>query len=425
MWNTASALLLAFAGLAAGEQPAGAVVEAVTCSTDPSQSYALFVPSRYTPDREWPILYCFDPMARGRVPVDRFREAAETYGYLVAGSNSSHNGPLAPSVAAAQAMWNDTHARFRIDARRTYGAGFSGGARLVSDMALSSDQLAGVVACGAGFPGSQTPKSVPFLFFGTAGIEDFNYFEMKAVDRALDGIATHRVVFYQGGHDWAPPALATEAIEWFELQAMKRGITTRDESLVARLLRKRLEKARALEAAADLAGAYAEYSALAVDFKGFEPVDESEAAANRLAKTREVRRAASEEREEAAEHERATAELFRAVEQGDAAAAAARLRKQEEMPDGSRERRIARRVVSGAYVRAYYEAQTQLDARQYAQAARWLELESALRPERPLLYCELARVYALAGDRTRSRQALARSMKTGLGYYLLLAIVRR
>ncbi len=54
----------------------------------PGQSYWMFVPSKYKPDRQWPILYCLDPGARGRVPVERFAAAAEAAGVLVAGSNN-------------------------------------------------------------------------------------------------------------------------------------------------------------------------------------------------------------------------------------------------------------------------------------------------------------------------------------------------
>jgi hypothetical protein len=60
--------------------------------TKPAQSYELYVPSNYTPDRRWPIIYAFDPSAQGSRPLQFMKEAAETYGYLVAGSNNSRNG---------------------------------------------------------------------------------------------------------------------------------------------------------------------------------------------------------------------------------------------------------------------------------------------------------------------------------------------
>src|SRR5205085_3166364 len=77
----------------------GTVIERVSCRADAGQSYALFLPSRYTPQQHWPIIYCFDPGARGRVPVERFKEAAEKYGVIVAGSNNSRDGSSDVAIA--------------------------------------------------------------------------------------------------------------------------------------------------------------------------------------------------------------------------------------------------------------------------------------------------------------------------------------
>src|SRR5690349_9997388 len=41
--------------------PRGQIVERIEALNDSSQSYALYLPSNYTPDRKWPILYAFDP----------------------------------------------------------------------------------------------------------------------------------------------------------------------------------------------------------------------------------------------------------------------------------------------------------------------------------------------------------------------------
>src|SRR6187551_2176315 len=70
----------------------GQLLEKVGCEADPAQTYALYVPSTYTAEKLWPVIYCFDPGARGRTPVERLQAAAEKYGYIVAGSNNSRNG---------------------------------------------------------------------------------------------------------------------------------------------------------------------------------------------------------------------------------------------------------------------------------------------------------------------------------------------
>ena len=132
--------------------PRGQIVERIEALDDSSQSYALYLPSNYTPDRKWPVLYAFDPGARGRVPIERFKEAAEKYGWIVLGSNNSRNGPWDVVVNAWNAMLTDTHQRFAIDNERSYATGFSGGARAAVRIAVACKCLAGVMANGAGFP---------------------------------------------------------------------------------------------------------------------------------------------------------------------------------------------------------------------------------------------------------------------------------
>src|SRR5580693_6811762 len=64
----------------------GVVVPEVSCATQPEQSYALYLPSHYTREKRWPIVYAFDPAARGNIPVELIKDAAERYGDVSAGS---------------------------------------------------------------------------------------------------------------------------------------------------------------------------------------------------------------------------------------------------------------------------------------------------------------------------------------------------
>ena len=135
---TALAALLSLAATGSAEEiPRGQVVAKVVCRADATQSYALYLPSAYDPRRAWPVLYCFDPGGRGRVPVELFEAAAEKFGYVIAGSNNSRNGPWEDSVKAIEAMVRDTGGRFSLDGGRRYSAGFSGGARVATAVAAT------------------------------------------------------------------------------------------------------------------------------------------------------------------------------------------------------------------------------------------------------------------------------------------------
>src|SRR5271169_3927776 len=157
----------------------GVVLPRVTSRTQPEQSYALYLPSHYTRGKRWPIVYIFDPFARGNVPVELMKDAAERHGYIVAGSNNSRNGPWKPEAEAAQAMFQDTHARLSIDNNRVYFAGLSGGARLASSLAQRCTCAAGVLLNSAGFSPSAPPTAgATFAVFAAVGTLDFNYGEV-------------------------------------------------------------------------------------------------------------------------------------------------------------------------------------------------------------------------------------------------------
>ncbi len=303
MWGR---LLLVFLPVAlyAAEPPRGRIIDDMKCAAEPFQGYALYLPSNYSPERSWSLILAFDPRARGRSPVERFQAAAESYGYIVAGSNNSRNGSWEVSMAAIEAMSADVYARFRIDDKRIYTAGMSGGARVAMQVALGSGRIAGVIASSAGFPDSVPRKTVSFAVFGTAGTEDFNYLEMRLLDRSLT--TPHRVVIFEGGHTWLSSELATEAVEWMEIQAMKSGRRERDAALIDKLFTRRATQADAQTSDKDTALALA---ALSSDFGGLKDVSEFARRDAELRRGRTVKDALKKDRSDEQREQQAMSEL--------------------------------------------------------------------------------------------------------------------
>jgi len=54
----------------------GVVIPKVICVRHAGQSYTLYLPSDYSRKKLWPIVYAFDPLARGSLPVALMKEAA-------------------------------------------------------------------------------------------------------------------------------------------------------------------------------------------------------------------------------------------------------------------------------------------------------------------------------------------------------------
>ena len=70
--------------------PTGRVVQRITSRADTTQRYALYLPSSFTRDRQWPVLFLLDPRGRALIPLQRFQPVAERLGYIVI---SSYNTP--------------------------------------------------------------------------------------------------------------------------------------------------------------------------------------------------------------------------------------------------------------------------------------------------------------------------------------------
>ena len=106
------ALVAGFASRVSGEDLArGRVLERVVCRGNADQTYALYLPPSYSPEHAWPILYCLDPRARGRVPVERFAKAAGAADWIVAGFDQLQAGASDQLTDAVAHGLGDLHGR--------------------------------------------------------------------------------------------------------------------------------------------------------------------------------------------------------------------------------------------------------------------------------------------------------------------------
>jgi poly(3-hydroxybutyrate) depolymerase len=332
------------AALAYGQElPRGQIIDSVRCLTAPAQQYALYIPSNYSPVRQWSAIFAFDPGARGRAGVERFQAAAEKYGYIVAGSLNSRNGPWEPSLEAAKAMMADVMRRFSIDTKRIYTAGQSGGARVALGIALESGQIAGVFASSAGFP-DEVQKTVPFPIFGKTAVDDFNYLELRALDRVVT--TPHRVVVTEGGHAWMSSETAVEAVGWMEVQAMKSGRRARDGEMLDRIFAERVAQVNARKDGLD---AVLALESLAADFQGLKDVSKFAQRAAALRNQKDVQREIAEDHLAEQREAKQTNEIYRlrGENMGVLKARVMELSRQAKSPDDSTDRRIARRILSG------------------------------------------------------------------------------
>jgi poly(3-hydroxybutyrate) depolymerase len=423
--------LLPFAVLAQTDQlPLGKVVDKVVCAKAPTQSYAVYLPSNYSATQIWPILYAFDPGARGPLPVNRFEEAAEKYGWIVVGSNNSQNASMQQSLDSWVAMWEDTHQRFSLDAKRIYLTGFSGGARTAIYFAKACRNCAaGVIAGGAGFPIGVTPSSdLQFAIYGIAGSDDFNFPELRNLDGALSKVGvTHFMDSWDGRHEWFPSAVATIAVEWMEVQAMKTGRRQRDEKQLTEIWQKQIARGKALADEKRPLDAYRVYSGMEDSFNGLvttASLGTVNAMVKSMADSREVKDAFREERRQLEKSQETTQEIYSLIAERAAApdpvvenrlsSLLKELRNSSNLTVDNGERRIARRVLEGLRIGLFERGIDQLQRqKRYSDAVSTFETATEVSPERPGPFYYLASAYALNGDKKKSLQALQKAVEKG------------
>jgi len=425
-------LLLMLGGVLAlptrAQTPAPRTVHAsVAVAADPSNSYALYLPSAYSPARRWPLLLVFDPFARGEVSVKLFHEAADKYGYIVVGSNNSRN--FQDPSAAIRTLWADVKERYAIDPRRIYTAGLSGGARVASSVALACKNcIAGVIANGAGLPqGASVPGPEVADWFLVAGTTDFNYPELLHLKEALDARhAASRFVVYDGPHNWMPKDFAERALAWLQLRAMVKGIAPVDKEFIDKEFESSLAEAASAQKAGDILAATRDYREIAQDFGTFRDVKEQDALAKSLAASEEFRKAAKNEKAALDLQDEVTRKVGNLVagiseRPDDRTAFVSQLqaavndayRNQKQASAPARKQAIERGLAS-AFSFAAESGQQAMLKKDYLTAKDMFQAGEVIQPENAWASYLVATAHAQLGEKKQAIQELKKAMEKGM-----------
>ena len=424
---------LAFAGGPAVTVSVDELVEGISCAADPSQTYTLYLPPGYTTERSWPVLLIFDPRGRSALAAEIFREAAHDYGWVLVSSNDTRSdGTWEPNIKAVNALWPEVHERIAGDPERIYATGLSGGATVAHALSQQSGQIAGVIACGGPFiaelvEGSRTPV------FITAGNLDFNYQQLGELDALLAAQHTpHRTVVFEGTHQWMPPSVARQAIEWFEVLAMKDGLRERDPELLETVFSNEVTQAQELSEAGHELEAAQQLDATARTFDGLLDIAHVRARAAELEASPEARRQRKEEKRWKAFEKRSTERLasqiavLKSADLPPPPEQVARELHLEELlrratTDGAEGEAAQRVLNSYSSQLGFYLTRQFLQNRQWDRAAVSLELALAINDNNPIAWYNLACCRALLRRQAAAVEALERAVECGFDNAELLA----
>jgi dienelactone hydrolase len=383
------------------------LTENVPCTKDPTQTYTLYLPSHYSTERKWPVLFIFDPRSRGTQAAEIFRGAAEEYGWILLSSNNTRSDTgWEVNERAVQAMLPEL-GKYSVNPSRIYAAGFSGGAT-VAFLLARMRHFAGVINSGQPWMQELDATKTLFAVWSSTGKYDFNNVDVRRIDADVaESGSPHHVEVFDGVHQWMPEPLAREAIEWHELIAMHHGDV--DAVFVQRMFDEAMKRAAAEK---DLA-ALQRYEAIVRDFTGIHDVADAARAAASLKESKTVRQQIREQRSADDYEKREISNLI------------GRLREALADPPGlsSLDRQLglrriidaaaqqdahglaARRALETLFVQCgFYLPQQYFAAHDYEKAAIVLTVAAAVKSDRPNVQYDLARALARTG---RAKEAIA------------------
>jgi dienelactone hydrolase len=196
----------------------------IICAADTAQHYCIAFPGDYNKSKPYPLLIVFDPHGNGKLAAEKFKTVVTDFNYILVSSNTIRNGY--PSVDyALKILYDDLIQRFKINDKRVYAAGFSGGGRVAQFFSQVNTNVKAIASLGAGYSLSDPATLVnrPSMLF-LAGDEDFNYNEVINSDKLLShsGINYYAYTFH-GKHEWPDNEIIKEIVPWFEFDAYRRN----------------------------------------------------------------------------------------------------------------------------------------------------------------------------------------------------------
>ena len=264
-------LFLFLAAIACGQTSytKGKIIDSIAVIGSENETFALYLPTTFSTEKLAPIVIVFEPAGRGKVGLSPFIKAAEKYGHVLVCSNNSRNGPYNRNFSIADRLFKHLFSQFTIDPEQVFLSGFSGGARLATSIASLSDEITGVIGCGAGLamqPGNM-PYNSNFLYAGICGTRDMNYTEMLELMPLLARLKFNKTLFtFDEGHRWPPEEKMLEAFDWLYVALHKKGTVALDGDTLKNLYLSNYEKAMDKLKNEEVLGAFEDFNRIHESF---------------------------------------------------------------------------------------------------------------------------------------------------------------
>lgn len=254
----------------------GEIIDSIWIDDKLEESFSFYMPKSYEPTKPTPVIFIFEPLARGKTGIDPFISVADTYGYLLICSNNTKNGPFEQNYPIVDRLFAKVFTSLKLDPKRVYTAGFSGGGRLASSIALKTNQIQGVVSCGAAYTVNSggLPTTQSFSYATIIGEEDMNYYELTFTHKYLTKTKLSYEVFTPDiNHRWPTRDQILMAFDWMQLEAYKNLLLPVDSTITKHIYNKYYHQAQLKEKDQRLLATSNEYRRILNNFRRYYQLD--------------------------------------------------------------------------------------------------------------------------------------------------------
>ncbi len=401
---------------------AAGMTDTVYASSDATIKYAVYTPPYYNTSKKYPIIYFFDPHGHGDLPLKLYKALADRYGFILAGSYNSKNGmAFSETDKIAQSFMQDSWQRLAIDNNRIYTSGFSGGALVASSIAIYDGGIAGVIACGSGFPVKNPQINTPFAFIGLVGEYDFHFTDMKMLDKSLrDSPLPHQLIVFHGTHQWAPVNTEEEAFRWLDVNAMKMHLIPKNDSLVKAIFDAYIKEAAAFEKKKNIPQEYFSLKKIENYLNGLTDLSSVTAKANELEKSEELQQYLADEAQAEQQELQEQSGLINSLSDRDLdwwEQTVTAKRKVIKTDSATQEAMEDKRLLNYMSLAAYMGASQAFKAFNDDATAHFLELYKLVDPSNPEHSYLYACIYARSNNGAKAISYLEDAVKLGFSDY--------
>jgi len=233
------------------EIPVGKIVDSIPTTDSTASSFALYLPQNFNKEKEFPVIFVFDPKGRARATTQLFRTVAEQQSYIIAASNLDlTKDSLKNNIEKVGPLINQVDGMFSIDRKQVYVAGLSEGGQLAAALPLVYNNISGVLAVENAWTNTDyLSKNKKFMFSAVACDSNNSMFILEEIEAYLDK-ENHPTEFNfytcEGEKEWPTASVIQNAVSGFTLNAIREEKRPKDLMLIEELFNAEVAHAETL-----------------------------------------------------------------------------------------------------------------------------------------------------------------------------------